>query len=58
MLLSYGGIFDVGSKVERLEEVTRELELPDVWNTPDRAQALGKERAQLEAIVDNFSQLE
>ena len=29
----------------------RELEQPDVWNEPDRAQALGRERAQLDKIV-------
>lgn len=27
------------------------MEEPDVWNKPDRAQALGQERAQLEAVV-------
>lgn len=31
--------------------MTRELAAPDVWNDPGRAQALGKERAQLEAVV-------
>lgn len=34
-----------------MEEVNRELENPDIWNQPERAQALGKERAQLENIV-------
>jgi len=34
-----------------LTEVGRELEDPDVWNNQDRAQALGQERAQLEAVV-------
>lgn len=34
-----------------MTEVGRELEVPDVWNDQDRAQALGKERAQLEAVV-------
>ena len=29
----------------------RELEQPDVWNDPDRAQALGQERSQLEKVV-------
>lgn len=29
----------------------RELEQPDVWNDPERAQALGQERAQLEQVV-------
>ncbi len=35
----------------------RELEDPAVWNQPDRAQTLGKERAQLESIVDLLSSL-
>lgn len=30
----------------------RELEQPDVWSNPPRAQALGKERVDLEAIVN------
>lgn len=47
----YGGIFDYTGKAEQLEEVTRELENPDVWNDPDRAQQLGQDRARLEKIV-------
>lgn len=41
-----------------MTEVERELELPDVWNEPERAQALGKERADLEAIVTTIAKLE
>ncbi|WP_157496608.1 peptide chain release factor 2 [Hahella ganghwensis] len=43
---------DYDVKKERLVEVTRELEDPNVWNEPDRAQALGRERSSLEAVVD------
>lgn len=32
--------------------------MPDVWNEPERAQALGKERADLEAIVTTIAKLE
>jgi len=46
-----GGIFDYDARLERLEEVTRELEQPDIWNDPPRAQSLNKERARLEDIV-------
>jgi len=46
-----GGIFDFDSKSERLEEVIRELESSTVWNNPDTAQALGRERTQLEGVV-------
>jgi len=53
-----GGIFDYAEKKDRLTEVLRELEDPDVWNDPDRAQALGRERASLEAVVDTVDQLE
>lgn len=53
-LLRYGGIFDFDLKAERLEEVTRELESPSVWNNPQRAQELGKERAQLERVVSGI----
>ena len=52
-----GGIFDYDLKVERLEEVSRELENPDIWNTPDLAQALGRERAALDKVVNGIRQL-
>ncbi len=56
-LICSGGIFDYDAKLERLEEVTRELESPDVWNDPDRAQALGKERSSLELVVETIDEL-
>ncbi len=55
--LRFGGIFDFDIKRERLEEVSRELELPEIWNTPSRAQELGRERAILEKIVGEISGL-
>jgi peptide chain release factor 2 len=53
-----GGIFDFDVKNERLVEVLRELEDPKVWDKPDVAQALGKERGQLETIVDTINELD
>lgn len=53
-----GGIFDYDAKVERLEEVTREMEQPDVWDDPQKAQALGKERASLEQVVETLDKLQ
>jgi peptide chain release factor 2 len=50
-----GGIFDFDSKAEQLIEVSRELELPSVWDDPERAQKLGQERASLERIVTTLS---
>jgi len=41
-----------------LEEVDRELELPDVWSEPERAQALGRERARLAEVVGGFEHLD
>lgn len=40
--------------MEQLEEVSRELESPDVWNNPERAQELGKQRSQYETIVNTI----
>lgn len=50
----FGGIFDVDIKSERLEEVERELESNEIWNEPERARALGKERGQLESVVHSL----
>ena len=58
VLLPLGGIFDLEIKQERLTEVQRELEDPRIWESPERAQALGRERAQLEAVVATISELE
>lgn len=56
--MRFGGIFDYAEKQERLEEVNRELEDPNVWNEPELAQALGKEKTSLEAVVETIVQLE
>ena len=52
-----GGTFDYAVTRDRLEEVGRELENPDIWNNPGQAQALGRERAQLETIVSTLDTL-
>ena len=49
---------DFDSKSERLVEVLRELEDPAIWNKPEQAQAMGKERAMLEGIVNTIIELE
>ncbi len=58
VLTPLGGTFDYDAKKERLEEVNAELEQPNVWNEPERAQALGKERAALEAVVETIDLLD
>ena len=52
-----GGTFDYAVTRDRLEEVGRELENPDIWNNPEQAQALGRDRAQLESIVSTLDTL-
>jgi len=53
-----GGIFDFDLKAERLVEVLLELQDPAIWNKPEQAQALGKERGQLELVVNTINELE
>ena len=45
-------------KSERLVEVLRELEDPNIWNNPAEAQALGKERGLLETVVNTLLELD
>ena len=47
----FGGIFDYDNRKERLAEVELELADASVWNNPDEAQKLGRERSSLESIV-------
>ena len=58
MATGLGGIFDFDNKSERLVEVLRELENPKIWDNPEQAQALGKERGQLEAVVNTITELD
>ena len=53
-----GGIFDFDTKHERLTKVLRELEDPKIWDNAEKAQTLGKERGQLESVVNNLIRLE
>lgn len=39
-------------------EVQRELEDPAIWNNPEKAQTLGRERVQLETVVDSIQVIE
>ena len=52
-----GGIFDYEVKSERLTEVCRELEDPAIWNKPEYAQELGRERVALEKVVETIDSL-
>ncbi|MDO1529749.1 peptide chain release factor 2 [Fulvimonas sp. R45] len=54
---SLRGYLDYAAKRERLEEVSRELESPNVWDDPPRAQELGRERARLDTVVTGIDEL-
>lgn len=41
-----------------MQEVERELESPDIWNNPEKAQNLGRERVQLDTVVSEIQKIE
>ncbi|MDH5177806.1 MAG: peptide chain release factor 2 [Gammaproteobacteria bacterium] len=51
------GYLDYAGKAERLTEVLRELEDPAVWQKPERAQELGRERGKLEGVVTTLDRM-
>jgi peptide chain release factor 2 len=53
-----GGIFDFDARSRRLTAVARDLEDPQVWADPKRAQELGREKKQLENVVGTLSGLD
>ena len=52
-----GGIFDFEVKKSRLDEISKELEDPSIWNDQGRSQTLGKEKRELDFIVNGLSNL-
>lgn len=56
--MNCGGIFDYAFKLEKLQELDHELQDPNIWNHPEKAQQLGKERAQLYEVVNTFQLLQ
>jgi peptide chain release factor 2 len=56
--VSFGGIFDYDLKRERLEEVSAQMESPDIWNDPKKAQDLGREKKSLETVVEGIAGIE
>jgi protein subunit release factor A len=50
--LPLGGIFDVETKSQRLEEVNGLLEDPKIWSDNAKSQALGKEKRELGLVVE------
>ncbi len=58
MAINFGGIFDVDTKIERLEELNLELENPALWNDPAQATKISKEKSQLDNIVGVITALD
>ena len=54
---SCGGTFDFEAKEKRLQALSRELEDPRLWDNPQRAQELGKEKKALEAVVETLKRV-
>lgn len=53
-----GGIFDFDARQSKLNEVSRALEDPAVWNDAARAQDLGREKKSLEGVVVALSDID
>jgi len=53
-----GGIFDFEAKSQRLEEVNGLLEDPKVWDDNAKSQKLGKEKRELELVVNTLTDVQ
>ena len=56
--MCFGGTFEYAEKKEKLAEVELELAEPNIWDQPERAQALGKERSNLEIVVNTIEKMD
>jgi peptide chain release factor 2 len=53
-----GGVFDIDVSTKRLEELETQVQDPTLWDKPEAAQALMREREQLKGTLDSFLTLE
>lgn len=53
-----GGVFDIDVAIKRLDELEIQVQDPSLWDNPEVAQTLMREREQLKAMIDHFSDLE
>ncbi len=56
--MNYGGFFDFDAKQTRLNEITRLLEDPTIWNDSKRTQEIGREKKLLEDTVVTLEKTE
>lgn len=58
LLIFFGGIFDWDAALKRLESLNAQCEAPDLWDTPEKAQKLLRERTQLDKSIAGCKNLE
>lgn len=56
--MPFGGIFDFEAKSERLQVVNLEMENPNIWDNPEHAQELGREKKSLDGVVHVLTDLQ
>ena len=56
--MPWGGIFDVPSQLKHLKALDKELVAEDLWNNPQKAQSLLKEKSGIENLLTPFHSLE
>ena len=56
--LCCGGIFDWDVATAKLDELNRQAEDPKLWDNPDAAQAMMRERTRLEHLVGGYKRIE
>ncbi|MFU8857922.1 MAG: peptide chain release factor 2 [Deferrisomatales bacterium] len=57
-LADLGGIFDLGAKEKRAEELDDRMAQPGFWDEPEAAAAVGRERNRVRAEVDDWRRLQ
>jgi len=54
----YGGFFDLPKKIQRTEEIDKELSDPKIWDKPQFSKKLAKEKKALQVFIDIGKQLD
>lgn len=57
-MLSFGGIFDIAAKTQRLAALEPQLNDPNLWSDPESAKKLTQEASRLRRVIDSFKLLE
>ena len=53
----YGGVFDLESTTRRLEEIEKQLSVPEAWNRPEVLTPVLQEKSRLEGERERFARL-